>query len=190
MRTETVSILFERGSFSEESTAMTAYALAFHIGGLTFIALSRIVLQVFYAFQDTWRPFWVAFACMAINLALCYALAPYLSHGGIALANTISAVVQILLLAMLLNKHVQINFDGLTVRSLSLSAVATGVMGLGVYWLLYYFETSSMSGFTALLIPYGITLGSGVLLFVGTCMLTKHPDFWELWGIVKRKLGK
>ena len=190
VRTETVSILFERGSFDHNSTAMTAYALAFHIGGLTFIALSRIILQVFYAFQDTWRPFWIAFVSMVVNLTLCYSLAPYLNHGGIALANTVAAIIQLILLVVILRRHVQIKLDSLTIRSLCLTLVATAVMAAGVHGLLLYFDTPSLGGFQALAVPYTISVGTGIILFVGTCFITKHPDFWEMTRLLKRKLDR
>ena len=47
------SDLFERGSFTSESTALTASALNFHIVGLLFISLTRIYLPCYYAFKDT-----------------------------------------------------------------------------------------------------------------------------------------
>ena len=50
---ETIQILFERGSFTAESTALTASALNYHIVGLLFISLTRIYLPCYYAFKDT-----------------------------------------------------------------------------------------------------------------------------------------
>ena len=104
LRTETASLLFERGAYSAESTQSTAYALGFHIIGLTHIALARVFVPVFYAFKDTKTPVYVAALSMVVNVALCYALAGPLGHGGIALANTASAFVQAFALAALLSR--------------------------------------------------------------------------------------
>ncbi|MED5465278.1 MAG: murein biosynthesis integral membrane protein MurJ [Myxococcota bacterium] len=190
VRSETVSLLFERGSFSLDSTAMTAYALAFHIIGLTFIALSRVVLQVFYAFQDTWRPFWVALISMVVNLSLCYALAPHLSHGGIALANSASAAVQILLLGLLLKNHVSLKIDRLTLHSIGLSLITTALMAASVYGLQRYFQSEQLHGFKALALPYTVIVTTGISVFVASCLLLKHPEIIELGQLVKRRLRR
>ena len=189
VRTETVSLLFERGSFSASSTTLTRDALAFHIIGLIFIALSRIVLQVFYAFQDTWRPFRVAVVAMVVNLLSCFLLAPILQQAGIALANSISAVVQVLALFFLLKHHLSLRLDSLTVRSILVSLVATGVMGGVVYVLQTTLQTPSLRGFTALLVPYSITVGLGALTFALTCVLLKHPDLKDIAALLKRRRG-
>jgi len=188
VRTETVSLLFERGSFGSLSTAMTRDALAFHIVGLTFIALSRIVLQVFYAFQDTWRPFRVAVISMIVNLLGCFALAPILQQGGIALANSISAVVQVVALLFLLKNHIRLTIDPTTARSVLLSLVATTVMGVVVFALQSVFQTSQLNGFQDLLVPYSITVSLGVLSFGATCLLLRHPDIRDIVGLIKKRI--
>ena len=190
LSTETASLLFQRGAYSSLSSSMTGYALVFHMVGLTHIALGRVFVPVFYAFKDTKTPVLIAFASMLLNIALCYALAPTLSHGGIALANTGSALLQTLLLTWLMRRHTGPISDPLTTRSVLLSALATGAMIATLLGLKTALDLSSRSGLVELAIPYTLTVTGAIAAFVATALLLRHPELMEVLGIVRRKLRR
>ena len=186
-RNETISLLFERGTFDTESTGMTAFALNFHIIGLTFIALTRVFVPVFYAYKDTWRPLWAAVVSMVVNIAACYLLTPYLDQGGIALANTLSAGAQLIVLMALMGAHIRVSLDGKTLASILRSLVATVVMAAAIVALQDFFNTSGLTGFTTLVLPYSVILITSVAVFALTCVVVRHPELTEIAGIVRRR---
>jgi putative peptidoglycan lipid II flippase len=175
-RRETVSLLFERGSFDVLSTVMTSDALMFHIPGLTLIALCRVLVPVFYAHHDTKRPVIAAFLSMVVNIVACYALAPQLKQAGIACANSLSALVQCVALVVLVGAHLKISSSGQTLNSLAKSALATMAMGGVVVGLQEFFNTAQKSGFSELVFPYTLTVLAAVLTFAATGLLLKHPE--------------
>jgi len=187
MRHETISLLFERGTFDTQSTSMTAFALNFHIVGLTFIALTRIFVPVFYAYKDTWRPLWAAVVSMVVNIAACYLLTPYLDQGGIALANTLSAGAHLVVLMALMGSHIHVGIDRKTMGSIVRSLIATATMATTVFALQNYFETTSLAGFQSLLFPYSVILITAVTVFGLTCVFVKHPELTEIAGIARRR---
>ena len=186
-RHETVSILFERGSFDAVSTSMTSTAVAFHIVGLTFIALSRIFVPVFYAFQDTWRPVAAAFVSMVVNIVCCYAFAPGLSQGGIALANSVSALVQLAVLMAVLSKHIHVRFDRKTTQSVLSSLLATAVMGGCVIFVQEQLGTTNLSGLSALALPYGVVVLTGLASFALASVVLRHPELHEVKRLIRRR---
>jgi len=186
-RNETISLLFERGTFDAHSTDMTAFALNFHIMGLTFIALSRIFVPVFYAYKDTWRPLWAAVVSMVVNIAACYLLAPTLGQGGIALANTLSAGAHLVVLMALMGNHIRVGMDKQTLSSLFRSLLATAAMALVVILLQSHFQTANLQGFGALAGPYTLVVLAAVVVFVGVCILVKHPELREMRQLIRRK---
>ena len=190
LRVETASLLFERGAYNFESAAMTGYALGFHVIGLTHIALGRVLVPVFYAFKDTRTPVLIAAMSMVVNLGLCYALAPYLSFGGIALANTVSAIAQAMALGWYLKRHTGSISDHTTLHSLVLSGLATLVMAGAVLVLKNYFDLGNLHGFRQLLVPYSIILAVAALAFFGICGLSRHPELHELRGLLRQKLNR
>jgi len=187
LRAETASLLFERGAYSAESTAWTAYALGFHILGLVHIALARVFVPVFYAFKDTKTPVYVAAVSMAVNVGLCYGLAGPLGHGGIALANTASAFVQAMLLAALLRRHTGVLQDDVTRRSLALSLGATSGMAGVVYWGRELLDTASKHGFLELAGPYAALLAAACVAYFLPCALFKHPELREFVQLARRR---
>jgi putative peptidoglycan lipid II flippase len=187
LRVETASLLFERGAFSAHSAQMTGYALGFHAIGLTHIALARVLVPVFYAFKDTKTVVWIAVASMLLNISLCYALAPHLSFGGIALANSASAILQAMVLSWALRKHTGAMSDDITKGSLLRSAIATAAMAGVIWWLKGALGTAELHGFTDLARPYGIIFAAAVATYVGLSAAMRHPELAEFVGLVRRR---
>lgn len=185
LRGETASLLFERGAYKASSTSMTAYAMGFHLLGLVHIALGRIFVPVFYAFKDTKTPVLVAFVAMFANIGLCYSLSGSLSHGGIALANTGSALVQTTLLAALLRRHTGPLRDSITGRSLVLSAIAT----LAACAVVVPMSSSLLTGLrgTSLALPYALVAITAAAAFLITCWLLRHPELAGLGDLLRRR---
>lgn len=190
LRTETVSLLFERHHFGPLSSSMTGYALGFHALGLTHIALTRIFVPVFYAFKDTVTPVKIGFAAMIANVVACYALAPAFGHGGIALANTLSAFVQAALLVWTMRRHTGPMGDHLTTSSLLKSLVASAAMGAAIWYMAGALDTIHLRGTAQLLLPYTALILVAVTTYTGTALLLRHPDLFELVELIRRRLAR
>jgi len=184
---ETASLLFERGAFGVVSSSTTAYAISFHVLALTHIALARVLVPVYYAFKDTRTPVAIAAISMLVNIALCYGLAPSFDLGGIALANSISALVQALLLGFLLHKHLGVVSDSVTGPSILKSLTATSVMTLILLQLKASLGTQSLHGFADLAIPYTILALVGVLSYVTTCAFLRHDELRDFRQLLRRR---
>ncbi len=100
--TEIVTLLFKWGSFSEESVRLTASAFFWHQTGLSFIAANRIIAPAFYARSDTKTPTFAGIASFAVNIALVMLLSYPFKGPGIALALSLSSLVNTILLVTML----------------------------------------------------------------------------------------
>jgi putative peptidoglycan lipid II flippase len=73
-----VQILFERGSFDQETTTQTAKALLYYALGLWAIAGVRVTVPVFYSLHDTKTPVKVGAVCVAANIpSACFLWVPF-----------------------------------------------------------------------------------------------------------------
>ena len=88
---EMVKLLFGFGKFDGTSVGLTSDALRFRIAGLFFIAISRIMISLFYAFEKTNVPIIAGLTSIVVNFAAAYFLVGSLAGGGIALASAIAA---------------------------------------------------------------------------------------------------
>jgi putative peptidoglycan lipid II flippase len=102
LRGPLIQVFLQRGEFTSQSTAMTAYALAFFAFGLVAHSLLEVVTRGFYALHDTWTPVKIGIAAMVLNLALSLLLIRPLSYGGLALANTLATTLETVALLWLI----------------------------------------------------------------------------------------
>ncbi len=118
-----VRLLFERGQFTAESTQRASFALACLAPGLIAFSMVNILARAFYALGDTTTPMKISLVCLGLNLALAVMLVGPMRQGGLALANTVTAWLNVVLLLSALQRK-----EG----ALSLSAV-TAQLGAVVF---------------------------------------------------------
>jgi putative peptidoglycan lipid II flippase len=98
-------LVFQRGEFGPQSTALTSEALVFFSIGLAFNGASLLVIRAFFSMQMPWLPTKVAALGVAVNVALNAALYQPLGVGGIPLATSITSIVTFLVLLRLLDRE-------------------------------------------------------------------------------------
>lgn len=94
-----VSVLYERGAFSADDTANTAMAVAIYGLGLPAFVLQKTLQPLFFAREDTRRPFYVALVSLVLNAAIAIGLRPLIGFSAAAIGTTLSgwATVAILI---------------------------------------------------------------------------------------------
>ncbi|MDR0550709.1 MAG: murein biosynthesis integral membrane protein MurJ [Spirochaetaceae bacterium] len=97
-----IRLLFQIRNFDETSVQLTLKAFRFHIAGLFFIALNRILAPAFYARKDSKRPTAAGIVSLSVNIALAAFLVRKMAGGGIALALSVAGAVNTALLLILL----------------------------------------------------------------------------------------
>jgi putative peptidoglycan lipid II flippase len=85
-----VSVLFERGASDVDDTAAIATAVFIYALGLPSFVLQKILQPVYFAREDTRRPFYFALVAMVVNAALAIGLAPVVGWIAPAIATTLA----------------------------------------------------------------------------------------------------
>jgi putative peptidoglycan lipid II flippase len=106
LREPFVRLLFERGAFTAASTELTAGPLLFYALALLPFALEVIVVQFFFARQDTLTPVVTDIAAFVLNVALIPPLMAALGLGGIALAVALAKGLKVLVLLFIYGRRV------------------------------------------------------------------------------------
>ncbi len=138
LRQPVISMLFERGEFKETSLGLTADVFQYHIIGLCFVGLARVLVTAFYSLKDIKTPVLAALA----NLLVCVPLAWVLSSGdmkykGIALAASVAAVVQVVLLLVMMAPKVRY-FDYRALLRSTLNCICCSALMGGALWLVSF----------------------------------------------------
>ncbi|MDR2079008.1 MAG: murein biosynthesis integral membrane protein MurJ [Treponema sp.] len=100
-----IRLLFQSGSFIEESVGLTLSAFTFHMPGLYFIALNRVLAPAFYAQSNSRSPTAAGIISFGVNISLAAALAGPFRGSGIALALSLASVVNTVFLLVFLRKN-------------------------------------------------------------------------------------
>ncbi len=88
-----VSVLFERGAFDAADTAATALVLAVYGAGLPAFVLQKVLQPLYYAREDTRRPFNFAVVAMVVNAVLAVGLSQIIGFVAAAIGTTIAGWV-------------------------------------------------------------------------------------------------
>jgi putative peptidoglycan lipid II flippase len=89
------TVLFQRGAFGADDAANTALALAAYGVGLPAFVLHKVLQPLFYAREDTRRPFHYAVISMIVNAAFAIGMMPVMGFLAAALATTVSGWVMV-----------------------------------------------------------------------------------------------
>ncbi len=131
-----IRLLFERGAFSAQNTAQSAFALQMFAVGLVAHAALEVVTRGFYALRDTLRPVALAVVSMGVNIALSVGLSAafaqwgWMPFGGVALANSLATILETAALWLLLQRREPSLSSQTLLQALVRAGGASGAMGL------------------------------------------------------------
>jgi putative peptidoglycan lipid II flippase len=128
-----VRVLFERGAFGPTDSEHVAQALVAFAVGLPAFVLIRVLQPGFFSRKDTTTPTIFAGISLVINVAVSLLLFGSMRHAGIALATSISAWVNVLMLGYFLARRGHFAINAIEWRQQALILVATLVMSGALY---------------------------------------------------------
>ena len=129
-----VSVLFQRGAATADDSAAIALAVAIYGLGLPAFVLQKIMQPVFFAREDTRRPFHYAVVSMVVNAALAVGLAPVVGWFAPAIATSVAAWVMVALLRQGARSFGEVvTFDARFHRRIWRIIAAAIVMGAAVW---------------------------------------------------------
>ncbi len=130
-----VSVLFERGAFTGADTLATAQTLVWFAAGLPAYVLIRVLQPGFFAREDTRTPTVFAGISVVTNIGLSLALFPTLQHVGIAIATSVAAWANAVLLAIWLARRGHFRLPSSDWRRHGLILLAAAIMA-AILWAL------------------------------------------------------
>lgn len=188
LRAQIVRVVLGTGNFDWQDTIETAAALGFFSLSLFAQGLIPLLAKSFYANQDTKTPFWAALISMVLNAVLAYLLMKPWGVGGLALAFSISSLVNLLILLIWLKKKIvgleRIFFS----KSFGKVIVASAVLGIvtqaGKYAIA---PLVNMQTFVGIFLQ-GLGAGLfGLLAFVLISYILKSEELFSFISAFKRK---
>ena len=188
LREEIITMLYQRGSFTAESTRLVAWALLWYAAGLVFHALVEILARAFYALHDTRTPVVIGSAAMSLNVAFSFLFSAlferwgWLPHGGLALANTLATGLEMAGLILLMRRRLR-GLQGRRLWAGMWRAAAGGIL-MGAFlwgWL-------TRLGINSIWIRGGAGILLGGTVYTLVLLLLRTEEIWVVLRILKRKV--
>jgi len=185
-----IRLLFQNRSFDETSVTLTLSAFTFHMPGLFFIALNRILAPAFYAQSNSKSPTLAGIISFAVNMLLAALLVRPFRGSGIALALSIASAVNTgLLLAFLKkNPHVAV---GRALASALLYTLKLALLSVIALIPLYLLSPRLLELFAGKgrIIAYGVPLTINAIIFglvgIGLLFITRDKQLKNLLRLLR-----
>lgn len=130
-----VRLIFQRGAFDERSVAYTTSAMLLYTPTIWALGLTSIMTVAFVSMKDTRRPVIAGFIRLGLKIGLVWWFIHVFEHAGVALATSVSHIFKLVLFFILLPRELREGRYGRLFRSFGGTAVATAVMGAGLFFL-------------------------------------------------------
>ena len=182
-----VQVLFQRGAFGAQDTTNTALALAAYGSGLPAFVLHKVLQPLYYAREDTRRPFRYALWSMLVNAGFAVALMPVMGFVAAALATTVSGWLMVAQLwhgsrGMGPEAHLDARFKARLPR-----IIAASVLMGGALWLLADLLAPQLAAPALRWGALAMLCGAGMVIYFGTGTLIGAFRLSDFKAALRRK---
>lgn len=181
------AVLYERGAFDETATLGVSAALSAFAIGLPAFVLIKVFSPGFFAREDTRTPMVYAGINALVNVILSLILFQSFAHVGIAIATSIAAWVNVILLYIGLRRRNYWPLHAHTIRRCLMMLISSALMAASLFsahqWLQsrgllqgFFIEIASLAGLVLI----------GAIIYFIICRLTGVLDFGQMLRSMRR----
>ncbi|NLB59548.1 MAG: murein biosynthesis integral membrane protein MurJ [Lentisphaerae bacterium] len=192
-----VRLLYERGDFAPQATAMTALAVQCYAPGLLIFSLLKVLVPVFHAHQDMRTPMRISVACTGFNmvlklfLILVWQWRPFAyAHAFVAAATVLASAVAVLALGLLAQRRwgsCGWRTIGLASVKMLAAALIMAVAARTVYQNILTNSWLAAGAWQAQLLAILGALGTGIVVYGSLAMLGRFPEVYEFWQAIRHR---
>ncbi len=180
-----VEVLFQRGAFSSDDTAATALAVAVYGLGLPAFVMQKALQPLFFAREDTRRPFHYAVVAMVLNAGIAVGLAGTIGYIAAAIGTTLAGWAMVFLLwrgSRSMGEAAAL--DSRSRRRIWRILLASAIMGVAL-WALEVVLGPLFAG-SGKWIALAILVGGGMAVYFGVAQALGAIRLSELRGAMRR----
>lgn len=173
-----VTLVYYRGSFSNEAVNLTALALMGYALSFVTVAIRDLTIKSLYAFKDTKKPMIVTIVSVTINIVFSIIISRYLGIFGISFATSISAAIGMILSVIFLRNYM-INYSFLD-HFYEMMRCLPGIIVLSVICLIIH-----KTNVTNPLIVFVTSVVIGMPIYFLVLSFTKSRGMKELISLIR-----
>ena len=189
LRAQTVRVVLGTGKFNWTDTILTFQTLGLLAFSLFAQSLLPLLTRAFYALQNTKIPLYIGLVSEAVNLMLVVLLIRKFSVYGLAIAFSVSSLLNMILLLFFLRKKIA-SIDGRTIANSFFRIVAASLVGAGVAQIMKYVvgTQGELDTFLAVFTQLVVAGGFGLAAFAIASYYFNVKEFFQFTESITRKL--
>jgi putative peptidoglycan lipid II flippase len=190
LREPLTAVFYQYGEFGQAAMERTASTLLFFAIGLGGHIVVHVLARTFYAMQDTRTPVMWAIVAVAVNVPLMAWLVGPMGVEGLALALSISAVLEVIGLLWSLHRRIDQVGEGAILRSLlraGIAGTAAGLLMLGGLTLVEGSIGGVLDNVVGRLLALLVLSAAGGATFLVVAAALRSPELAQLRGIIRRR---
>jgi putative peptidoglycan lipid II flippase len=177
LRAQVIRVLYGNGAFDWQDTIATYQTLSYFIMSIFAQATVPLLTRAFYVQQDTKTPVVISIISIVVNIILAYWLSPRYGVSGLAIAFSVSAIVNLVLLLGVLHWKLEGFDDRRVIGSLIRIVAATLLAGITLQFLKGPVAALvDMQRFWGVFTQMAVTSVAGLLVYIGACYLFRAPE--------------
>lgn len=186
-----IRLLFQRGAFNAQSTYLVATALIYLVPSIVFYMARDLITRVYFAFQDSKTPFYVAILAIFIKAFLDWLLVIAIPMGvaGISLSTSLITVFNLFLLSQLLRPKLGLMGFSKLIKPVLIMLGATVLTYFSVKYsfdaIQYYFPSMSLIPLALKIFVSSTTGGALYIIFAYIFKLSETKLLQEKLGLLK-----
>jgi putative peptidoglycan lipid II flippase len=190
LRAQIVRLILGAGAFSWQDTYYTAQTLGFFALSLFAQGLIPILARAFYAWEDTKTPMYISIISIIVNIFFSFLFTKNLGVIGLALAFSISSILNMFLLFIFLHRKSKDLDDQAIFFSIIKISILSFIAGVVTYFALQFFASIvNMQTFFGIFIQ-GVGSGTlGLLIYLILAIVFKLEEIDLVRKLFKRLLG-
>ena len=191
LRAQIVRVTLGAGKFDWEDTILTYECLKWFTLSLFAQSVVPLLTRSFYAIHNTKTPFYIAIFSEIINIAAVLFLIGRYEIQGLAMAFSLTSIVQMLLLFFALRSKFDDLGDRKLVKSIGRIALAAIFSGIGVQMSKYVVAgLVDMDTFLGVFFQLVIAGSVGIFIFLAICHVLGLEEYWSFKNSLTRKMFK
>ncbi len=189
LRAQIIRVILGAGHFNWEDTVMTIYTLGYFSISLFAQATIPLLNRVFYARHNSRTPFYIGLVSAGFNVVLSILLAQKMGVMGLALAYSISMIINFILLWLALKVEIgSLDESTILVSTIKFSSasIAAGITVQGVERVIL--PIVDMTRLWGVLLQGFTAATFGILVYFAFCALFKSEELDYFWCAIKRRM--
>ncbi len=190
LRQPTTAVFYQYGAFDARAISATADALMFFSLALIAHSWVQVVARTFYALHDSTTPVIWAVVAVVVNVALMLWLVGPMGISGLALALSLSSVVEVVGLVWVLHRRLGSIELGSIARGAGLATVAA-VVGAAVMFLgLQAVGTAApglLQGGLTRIGVLAVLASAGIVTYLASSLVLRIDELPRTWQLIRRR---